>query len=119
MLVRQREEVRREAVKEPGAKKAHIRWLIAEADGAPHFAMREIELGPGGRTPHHSHPWEHEVYILEGSGVVEEGEAERPLGPGSVVFVPGGEEHGFRNTGRGPLRFLCLVPHHRAGGRPC
>ncbi|HDR06819.1 MAG TPA: cupin domain-containing protein, partial [Candidatus Coatesbacteria bacterium] len=56
---------------------------------------------------------------LEGSGVVEEGEAERPLGPGSVVFVPGGEEHGFRNTGRGPLRFLCLVPHHRAGGRPC
>jgi len=111
MLVRRREDVRRDAMTEPGAVGVRIRWLIAKGDGAPTFAMREIEVDPGGHTPYHSHPWEHEVYILEGTGVVAGKGTETPLGPGSVVFVPGGEEHNFVNTGRGTLRFLCLIPH--------
>ena len=111
MLVRRRVEVQQNAVTETGAEGARIRWLIAKGDGAPTFAMREIEVDPGGCTPFHSHPWEHEVYILEGTGTVAGKGGETPLRPGSVVFIPGGEEHNFKNTGRGTLRFLCLVPH--------
>ncbi|MCX7021107.1 MAG: cupin domain-containing protein [bacterium] len=111
MLIRRRVDVQQDVVTETGAEGAHIRWLIAKGDGAPTFAMREIELDPGGRTPYHSHPWEHEVYVLEGTGVVAGKGGETPLGPGSVVFIPGGEEHNFKNTGRVTLRFLCLIPH--------
>jgi quercetin dioxygenase-like cupin family protein len=111
MLVRHTREVRQDDVEMEGAERVRVRWLIAGEDGAPTFAMREFEVAPGGHTPYHSHAWEHEVYVLAGAGVVRSGGTETPLGPGHVVFVPGGEPHGFVNTGHQTLRFLCLVPH--------
>jgi quercetin dioxygenase-like cupin family protein len=98
-----------------GAQGATIRILISKTDGADNFAMRMFEIQPGGHTPLHSHPHEHEVFILDGEGVfVCEGK-ERKISVESVVFVPGGAEHQFRNTGRSVLRFLCLVPASAAG----
>ena len=88
-----------------------IRRLIGEPDGAPSFNMRLFEVAPGGYTPKHSHAHEQEVFVLEGSGVVMEGDVEHPLRPGTVVFVPPNALHQFRNTGAGPLKFLCLVPN--------
>ena len=32
--------------------------------------MRQFELAPGGHTPRHTHAHEHEVFVLEGAGVV-------------------------------------------------
>jgi quercetin dioxygenase-like cupin family protein len=88
-----------------------MRLLIGPSDGAPSFSMRQFEVAPGGSTPRHQHAHEHEVFVLEGRGVVAGAEQEYALAPGTVVFVPPEELHQFRNTGSGPLRFLCLVPH--------
>ena len=44
------------------------REVITASDGAPHFCMRVFEVEPGSSTPSHSHPWEHEVFILSGKG---------------------------------------------------
>ena len=98
-------------VETAGAVGCRIRCLVGEPDGAPSFSMRQFEVSPGGYTPQHSHAHEHEVFVLEGSGVVIEGEREHPLRPGTVVFVPPQAPHQFRNTGSGPLEFLCLIPH--------
>ncbi len=95
----------------PGATGCKIRCLIDDSDGAPTFAMRHFEVAPGGHTPLHSHPHEHEVYALQGNGIVMEGEREHLLKPGTAVFVPGGVEHQFKNTGSTTLKFLCLIPH--------
>jgi len=27
-----------------------------------------------------------------------------------VIFVPGGKEHQFKNTGKSILRMLCIIP---------
>ncbi|MCK4547254.1 MAG: cupin domain-containing protein [Candidatus Eisenbacteria sp.] len=94
----------------PGAEKVTIRWLVGEKDDPPNFYMREFEIEQGGCSPRHEHDYEHEVYVLEGEGSVFGGGGEKPLRPGSAVLVQPGEEHQFRNTGDGPLRFLCLVP---------
>ena len=88
-----------------------IRWVIAEDDGAPYFALRVFEVQPGCATLHHSHWWEHEVFILAGEGVVQHGEGETAVHPGTTILVPGGEMHCFRNTGSDMLRFICLIPH--------
>ncbi len=88
-----------------------MRWLIAEKEGAPNFAMRVVELQPGVVfTPHH-HPYEHEIYVLEGEGVVTNPEGDvGAMRPGGFVLVPPDEIHGYRNTGAQPLKFICVIP---------
>ena len=93
-----------------GVSGVSIRVLIHEPDGAPNFRMRLFEVDPGGNTPLHEHDWEHEVYVLDGEGVVVTDKGERAVSAGMCVFVPGGEKHQFRNTGAGAWKFLCLVP---------
>ena len=106
MKVVQSEAVALQAVEMEGAKAVSVRQLITAEDGAPHFAMRRFELAPGGQTPLHEHPWEHEVYVLAGEGELRGGEAPRPLRAGAAVFVPAGERHQFANTGEAALTFL-------------
>ena len=110
MKVHHYEQVTEQGVDMEGAVGCKVRWLIGEADGAPNFAMRQFEVAPGGHTPKHHHPYEHEVFVLEGSGVVLEGDVEHPLAAGNVIYVAPDEVHQFRNTGPAPLKFLCLVP---------
>ena len=94
----------------PPALGVKIRWLIDDTTGAPNFAMRHFEIAPGGHTPLHEHAWEHEVFILTGSGVVTSAEGDLEFGPGDVIFMPGGEKHNFTNTGAEAVTMLCLVP---------
>jgi quercetin dioxygenase-like cupin family protein len=111
MKVTHFEEVTSQPVEMPGSSGCRVRWLVSRQDGAPTFAMRQFEVAPGGYTPKHSHPYEHEVFVLEGHGMVLEGNREHRLKAGDVVLVVPDEVHQFRNTGDGPLKFLCLVPH--------
>jgi quercetin dioxygenase-like cupin family protein len=114
------EQIEDAAVDMEGSAGCRIRCLIGPDDDAPSFTMRQFEIAPGGHTPSHAHGHEHEVFILEGTGVVCEGTREHPLRPGTVVFVPPKQPHQFRNTGAVPLRFLCLIPHALRGpGDPC
>ncbi len=93
-----------------GAKDVEIRLLISKEDGAENFAMRMFELQPGGYTPLHTHPHEHEVFVLEGQGVfVCEGQ-ENEFSAEYVIFVPPNKEHRFKNTGNSVLRMLCIIP---------
>jgi quercetin dioxygenase-like cupin family protein len=102
--------VKAEDVGDPEAKGVTIRWLISEKEGAPHFAMRLFELQPGGHTPYHKHSWEHEVFLLKGEGaLVGEGET-HIIREGDAIFVPGEENHQFRNTSEETMTFLCMVP---------
>jgi quercetin dioxygenase-like cupin family protein len=105
-------EVKADEVTECGAEGTKIRWLITKDDGAGHFAMRYFEMAPGGHSPHHSHKWEHEVFVLEGECLVVCGDQKKRVGSGSAVFIPPNVQHNFRNEGKGSLKFICLVPHH-------
>ncbi len=87
-----------------------IRWLIAQKDGAPNFAMRLFEVAPGGGTPLHTHDWEHEVFILKGQGVVWKAGEEVPVTEGTAIYVEPKEEHCFKNNGDSVFQFLCMVP---------
>lgn len=98
-----------------GVKGATKQVPIGVADGAPSFSMRVFTLEAGGHTPYHHHPWEHENYILAGSGVLRtEDGSERPIKAGDFVLILPGEKHQFRNTSeKAELQFICLVPKER------
>jgi quercetin dioxygenase-like cupin family protein len=116
------EQIQADPVNTDGATNCKMRCLIGPDDAAPSFSMRHFEIAPGGHTPRHLHAHEHEVFILEGEGVVVEGTQNREssLRPGVAVFVPPNQMHQFRNTGSCTLKFLCLIPHPLRGMRtPC
>ncbi len=97
---------------EEGASKLRVRWLITKEEGAENFVMRLFEMEPEGYSPFHSHPWEHEVFVLEGAGLVAGQGQEREFREGDVIFIPSNEKHQFRNNGEKTVKFLCLVPFH-------
>jgi quercetin dioxygenase-like cupin family protein len=107
-----------EEVNMDGAKGAHIRWLISEKDGAPNFATRMFEVEPGGFTPYHKHEWEHENYIVSGTGVLVTEEGEKPFKPGDIIYVPPQFKHSYKNTGEDVLKFLCMIPNPEAVKKP-
>ena len=73
--------------------------------------MRVFEVEPDGYTPLHKHPWEHEVFVLDGKGQLFDGEKTTPFKAGDVVFVPPNERHQFKNNGKTTLKFICLIPY--------
>ena len=64
---------------EPVGEDKSIRWVIGKPEGAPNFAMRVIEFRPGAVFETHQHPYEHEIFVLEGEGVAEGPEGEIPM----------------------------------------
>ncbi len=107
MLVRDYREV---PLQDAGVEGVKVRWVISVPEGAPTFAMRVFDVEPGASTPHHQHPWEHEVFVLEGSGEVIGENGVFQISHGTTVFVPPNEKHQFRNTGNEVLRFICVIP---------
>jgi quercetin dioxygenase-like cupin family protein len=88
-----------------------IRWLITEEAGAPNFAMRVIEIDPGVVFKPHEHPFEHEIYVLEGTGMLTNPDGDvGEMVPHKFVLVPPDEVHGYRNTGDEVLKFICVIP---------
>ena len=97
-------DVELEEPSEDGIKDLKVRWLIKKKDGAKNFTMRLFELEPGGNSPFHKHDWEHQVFILEGSGTVAFPNGEKkPLKPWDVVWIPENEKHNF-NAGENGLK---------------
>ena len=74
--------------------------------GAKNITLNYIAFGPGQEFPQHDHGESEDVFvILEGSGVLKQGELERPIEAGDVVHVPAGEVHG---TIAGPSGMVCI-----------
>jgi quercetin dioxygenase-like cupin family protein len=104
-------EVPPDPVGEEGASRITVRWVITDKDGADNFSMRVFEVEPGGCSPYHKHPWEHEVFILEGRGSLVQGGKEVPCSKGDVIFIPPGEEHQLKNPSEETMEFICLIPN--------
>lgn len=92
------------------AKGVMKRVLIGRSSGAANFFMRLFSLEPGGHSPLHRHPWEHEVFIVNGEATIVTDNEHRIAKRGASVFVPGNALHQFRNETSESLEFICVVP---------
>ena len=110
MLIRKTDPATTTPVEMDGVKDVTMQVMVGRADGAPNFASRHFVVQPGGHTPHHSHDYEHEVYIIEGEGQAECDGATQTVHAGDVLYVPANAVHQFRNESDDAFRFLCLVP---------
>ena len=97
-----------EAKEAESSYKLKIRWLNNE--GSKNFAVRHIEIEPNGYSPHHSHPWEHEIFVLEGNGTAFGNKEVKPISVGDLISIPAGDTHQIKNTGKNTLKILCMIP---------
>jgi quercetin dioxygenase-like cupin family protein len=111
MLKKHYTDVEEQIPTEEGVKDTKIRWLLTDKDGAKNFAMRVFTIQPGGHTPHHTHDWEHELFMLEGEAVLRSGDEKIPFKPGEFAFIQANELHQIRNESAAPAIVMCLIPY--------
>ena len=88
-----------------------IYWMLTSEIGAKSFELRYVEIPPGGQNSYGHHTHEHEVFVVEGKGLIKLKDGQERLRPGLAVFVSEGEEHLLINSSlKRPLGFVYVVP---------
>jgi quercetin dioxygenase-like cupin family protein len=73
--------------------------------------MTYTEIVPDGTSSHHIHEWEHEVYIIEGSGTLVCDGKEYPVKAGDAMFIPPNVDHyTLNNGGQGNIKRIEINP---------
>lgn len=79
------------------------------------LALVEVEVPPGSGTPPHTHASPEVFRVLSGEVTFGLFASTPPrevvAGPGTVVTVPGGAPHNYRNAGRQPATVLVVLDH--------
>jgi len=99
--------------KQPYAKTSHgnrIWWLLRREIGVPNYEMRYFEIPPGNVTSPGSHPWEHEIFVGKGKGIVKGSNEEHTLAAGDTVYIAPNEYHQFINDDEVTFGFICVIP---------
>jgi quercetin dioxygenase-like cupin family protein len=111
MILKHASDVPAVPMNKPGFSGMQARFLLTADDNCPRYAMRLMEIAPGGYTSVHSHREEHEMYFLEGEGILKTDTAgECDIHAGDALLLMPCELHQIRNTGSGMLRMICTIP---------
>jgi mannose-6-phosphate isomerase-like protein (cupin superfamily) len=82
-------------------------WHVA----TPDLSVAEVIAQPGGEPALHVHEREDETYyVISGELTFQRGEERFDAGPGDVVFLPRGIEHGFALRGERAQLLLVATP---------
>ncbi len=73
------------------------------------YSLAWARVPEGGDTRPHRLASSEVYVVLEGQGEMHIDDERSAVGPGAVVYIPPGSRQWIRNSGRGELRFLCLV----------
>lgn len=89
---------------------AQIRRKVSAVEAMGRWTLTVGSQPPGFENSPHVHLHEPEAFfILEGDYQFHTAEGDVPAGPGSVVYIPPGELHGFR-TGASGGRLIAISP---------
>ncbi len=83
-------------------------WVLSRMAGLGRIAVNLAWVPPGKESAiHHVHHREEEwLFVLEGRGIAEVGDADHPIGPGDFLGFPPGVSHHLRNESSERLLFL-------------
>ena len=87
--------------------------------GTKYLRVGITEYAPGGEHKLHKHPDQEEViYGLEGEGIAKSEEGDKPIRPGSFVFIPAGADHATINVLKDrPMKAVIIKSPPREGTR--
>lgn len=73
------------------------------------YSLAHAEVAAGRATKRHRLLTSEVYYVLEGEGRMHIDAESEAIRAGQAVYIPPGAVQWVENTGRGPLRFLCIV----------
>lgn len=87
-----------------------LKWMASpDVNDCRRFSAGIVNLKPGKGHDLHTHPDSDEIlYFIGGSGEQTVEDDTREVGPGEMVFIPSGVEHGTINTGWETLQLLAV-----------
>ena len=106
------------AIRHLAAQEGQAWWImnshqvhkLSSADTGGAFSLWFEAFGPGEGPPPHVHGREDETFlVLEGEVTFLGGDVSTVARPGSVVFVPRGQPHTFKNTGQTRAQMAVIV----------
>jgi len=100
-------------VQTSGTLNTSIRWLLTAEMGTPNFEMRYFEIGREGKTRYGSHPWEHEVFVLKGTGILRGENEDKKIKVNDAIYIAPNEPHQFLNGSKTPLGLICVIPNRK------
>jgi mannose-6-phosphate isomerase-like protein (cupin superfamily) len=80
------------------------RDFVGEQHGGVGACVLFVDAGPGEGPRLHRHPYVELLIVLEGTALVDDGQAKRELHEGEMAVVDADQAHGFVNSGEGRLR---------------
>lgn len=94
------------AVRGDLTKRVFGKSLIPRNLGEIQIVWTKVE--PNGEFPRHKDPYHHVFYFLKGQGEGWLGNETYEIKPGTVVEIPAGELHGYKNTGENDITLLTV-----------
>lgn len=111
-----REVVRRVADQEAQAATTDREFrIVADPRTGLQSATHFVGYIPTARAPEHFHTYDEVIYVLDGEGVLHEGDTERPLSAGSSIELAARTVHCLENTGGDVMRIVAVF---RPAGSP-
>jgi predicted lactoylglutathione lyase/quercetin dioxygenase-like cupin family protein len=89
---------------------ARFEGLLDGGPSRPDLSLFAVRTAPGGGSTRHVHPYPEVFLLLQGDAEYEVGTTTVRPGPGSVVVVPPGAPHRYRNVGDAPLLQVSIHP---------
>jgi len=77
------------------------------------LALVEEEIAVGDRIPLHVHDVDEVIAVQQGMGEARLGQRREQVGPGAVIFIPAGVEHGTANSGDTSMIIQAVFPATR------
>ncbi|MCF2141862.1 MAG: cupin domain-containing protein [Candidatus Lokiarchaeota archaeon] len=110
MIIKPLNDVPKEPVTVYGSTKTTIQWFRKPSEST-HFMLRRFEIGPHGQIGIHSHPEEHQMFILKGPiELLNEKGEKTVVESNQFVYMPPNEPHGYNNPNEYTVELLCGIP---------
>jgi quercetin dioxygenase-like cupin family protein len=102
-------------IDKPGFQGMTAHFALTKNDGMPHYALRIMELAPGGHTSLHGHPEEHvSISLKEKPQSWTRKEKRRGSCLGMFSIPRRSELHQIKNAGNKVMRVVCTIRFSRA-----
>jgi len=88
--------------------KVSVQNIIGES--TDEFRVIVVNFSPGAVNVFHTHTFDQVLYVTEGKGVVSTEAEEIVVTPGTVIFIPAGENHWHGATKDSAFSHIAIMP---------